>query len=40
MCIRDRTCVDELHAVIQNEKKKVMRNAEFIAKIREELEEL
>ena len=28
------TCVDELHAVIQNEKKKVMRNAEFIAKIR------
>ena len=34
------TCVDELHAVIQNEKKKVMRNAEFIAKIREELEEL
>ena len=28
------TCVDELHAVIQNEKKKVTRNAEFIAKIR------
>ena len=34
------TCVDELHAVIQNEKNKVMRNAEFIAKIRKELEEL
>lgn len=34
------TCVDELHAVIQNEKKKVTRNAEFIAKIRKELEEL
>lgn len=34
------TCVDELHAVIQNEKKKVTRNAEFIAKIRNELKEL
>lgn len=33
-------CVDELHAVIQNEKKKVTRNAEFIAKIRNELKEL
>lgn len=34
------TCVDDLHAVIQNEKKKVTRNAEFIAKIRNELKEL
>lgn len=34
------TCVDELHSVIQNEKKKVTRNLEFIAKIRKELNEL
>lgn len=34
------TCVDELHAVIQNEKKKVMRNMELIAKIKTELKEL
>ena len=34
------TCVDELQAVIQNEKNKGMRNAEVIAKIRKELEEL
>lgn len=34
------TCVDDLHAVIQNEKKKVTRNAEFITKIRNELKEL
>ena len=34
------TCVDDLHAVIQNEKKKVTRNTEFIDKIRRELDEL
>ncbi|HJE98717.1 MAG TPA: guanylate kinase [Sellimonas intestinalis] len=34
------SCVDELHSVIQNEKKKVARNGEFISKIREELNEL
>lgn len=34
------SCVDELHSVIQNEKKKVARNGEFISKIRKELNEL
>ena len=34
------SCVDELHSVIQNEKKKVARNGEFISKIRKELIEL
>ena len=34
------SCVDELHSVIQNEKKKVARNGEFISKIRIELNEL
>ncbi len=34
------SCVDELHLVIQNEKKKVARNGEFISKIRKELNEL
>lgn len=34
------SCVDELHSVIQNEKKKVARNEEFISKIRKELNEL
>ena len=34
------SCVDELHSVIQNEKKKVARNGEFIPKIRKELNEL
>ena len=34
------SCVDELNSVIQNEKKKVARNGEFISKIRKELNEL
>ena len=34
------SCVDEPHSVIQNEKKKVARNGEFISKIRKELNEL
>ena len=34
------SCLDELHSVIQNEKKKVARNGEFISKIRKELNEL
>ena len=34
------SCVEELHSVIQNEKKKVARNGEFISKIRKELNEL
>jgi len=34
------SCVDELHSVIQNEKKKVARNGELISKIRKELNEL
>ena len=34
------SCVDELHSVIQNEKKKVARNGEFFSKIRKELNEL
>ena len=34
------SCVAELHSVIQNEKKKVARNGEFISKIRKELNEL
>ena len=34
------SCVDELHSVMQNEKKKVARNGEFISKIRKELNEL
>lgn len=34
------SCVDELHSVVQNEKKKVARNGEFISKIRKELNEL
>ena len=34
------SCVDDLHSVIQNEKKKVARNGEFISKIRKELNEL
>ena len=34
------TCVDDLHAVIQSEKKKTVRNAESIERIRKELGEL
>ena len=34
------SCVDELHSVIQNEKKKVARNGEFISRSRKELNEL